>query len=904
VNPIYQEMLRYAREGVSVLPIDTRTKRPAASLLPIMEDPETGEVGPSWKPFQIDIAGASQLARWGNVKAFASVCGKVSGGRVVIDFDNKPAGTADRFFAAWLESVGSLAEGLPVSGTQGDGYQVAFRMASPIGNEKLAWTVNDDEETGRSVAIETRGKGGYQVNPPSIGPNGTYRIISGDFAKPPLLSPAHAKALLDAARALDEAPYTRQEMQSAAAVPTRTDRVRPSLNGHASVIDAYNECHDVRSVLESFGYTRHGKRMLRPGASPTSEPGVTFTTRNGKEIAYCHSTNDPLHGPHAHDAFSVCCQLRHGGEFKAAVRIEAANMGLPPASAKAEGCNKAPASIPATVAATKAPVELPAEWRPFPVDKLPNAFARFVREADRALQIDGAFVALPLLAAAGAAIGNTHLALIKSGFTQPAVLWAAPVALSGEGKSPGMREALQFVWKTQNALHADYQGKQADYQAEKVQWEAVPKKERTAAEPIPPMLEHVVITDATTEAIAVRLWTSSRGLLSAPDELAGLFRGFNAYKKGGGDVESWLGFYDAGAVKIDRKTALVSTIILPRAFVGLCGGIQPGVLASIFNDEHFDSGLSARFLFAMPPGRQRTWNEEVVSDDVRSDVARVFEALYALPLEMDGGDIRPTCLPLTDDAKKLWGAWFNEIEAERSRATEETPYITALPKIRSAAVRLALIFQIVSHVSGECLSDSSIHATNMARGIELARWFKHEQSRVYKALAMSKADRALARLVQSVRDMGGRVSVRDWQRKRSLKSREDAESELQSIIDHRLASWGYDQNENGGRPSKFVTLNDITPADDAESEGYVCQTTTDIKRGNSLSLTPQPHGQTTDDQLSNSNSSDTDITPGDDIANEGSVISDAMNPSEADERDAVRWADGIDPLVGSTEGVI
>ena len=47
-------------------------------------------------------------------------------------------------------------------------------------------------------------------------------------------------------------------------------------------------------------------------------------------------------------------------------------------------------------------------YQPFPVDALPEAIRGYVMAAARAIGCDPAFVALPLLAALAAAIGNTR----------------------------------------------------------------------------------------------------------------------------------------------------------------------------------------------------------------------------------------------------------------------------------------------------------------------------------------------------------------------------------------------------------------------------------------------------------------------------------------------------------------
>ena len=120
-NELLDAMITSRAAGISIIPIDHRTKRPAMRLLP------TGDDGkPTWAPFQEAITDEASIRRWANsCKAFAVVCGKVSGGLLVLDFD------VPRFYDAWRETVGSLAVGLPVQQTGGGGFQVYVRTGNP-----------------------------------------------------------------------------------------------------------------------------------------------------------------------------------------------------------------------------------------------------------------------------------------------------------------------------------------------------------------------------------------------------------------------------------------------------------------------------------------------------------------------------------------------------------------------------------------------------------------------------------------------------------------------------------------------------------------------------------------------------------------------------------------------------
>ena len=199
--------LDYLADGVSLVPCSAKTKQPDNNLLP------TGEDGrPTWKPYQTEPASAATVESWfaRGCQSVAAIGGTVSGGLLIIDFDEA------RFYDSWQEQVGSLAEGLPVqrTGREGGGFQVWLRCPEPGRNEKLAWVPDEAEDSGRKVAIEIKGEGGYCVAPGSLHPSGRrYQAIAGDFANIPTVPQAVADALIAAARKLDEAPLTRKERE-------------------------------------------------------------------------------------------------------------------------------------------------------------------------------------------------------------------------------------------------------------------------------------------------------------------------------------------------------------------------------------------------------------------------------------------------------------------------------------------------------------------------------------------------------------------------------------------------------------------------------------------------------------------------------------------------------------------
>ena len=306
------------------------------------------------------------------------------------------------------------------------------------------------------------------------------------------------------------------------------------------------------------------------------------------------------------------------------------------------------------------------------------------------------------------------------------------------------------------------------------------------------------------------------------DELAGFFSGMNQYRaKGGNDRESYLAFYDAGAAKVDRKSATPPTIFIPRAFVTVTGMIQPGALARALGPAELDSGLAARFLLAAPPPRPATWRPGGVSDAARDGWRDVLARMLDAPLPE-----HPVLVPPSGAAMRLWAAAHDRLEQER-HAERDDRMRAARAKLIGAIPRLSLILQCVSAASGErSASVKSIDELSMTRAIVLAEWFTREVGRVYGVLGDDGGeDDILLRIERN----GGSVSVRELMRwsRAEFRTAALAESYLDSLAKEGIGRWVW--RHTRGRPSRVLMLlhagdGDESPHGGANNEGCVTVT--------------------------------------------------------------------------------
>jgi hypothetical protein len=153
--PMLTAALDYHAAGICVIPCKHADKHPLIK----------------WEGFTKERPKEKQIRTWfgKGKKNIAFICGAVSGGLIVLDFD-EPG-----LYYAWAAANPELAKAAPTVKT-GRGFQVYLRMATPCRNKKAA------------PKVDVRGEGGYVVAPPSIHPTGAiYEFVNGDLRAIPLI---------------------------------------------------------------------------------------------------------------------------------------------------------------------------------------------------------------------------------------------------------------------------------------------------------------------------------------------------------------------------------------------------------------------------------------------------------------------------------------------------------------------------------------------------------------------------------------------------------------------------------------------------------------------------------------------------------------------------------------------
>lgn len=307
------------------------------SVVPLRLDGSKGPIG-SWKIRQ------QEPPKWLDLKSdfhdkpagIGIVCGVVSGGLEVLDFD------AGELFFPWRQMVAGIVGKLPVVRTP-KGFHVYYRCDVISGNAKIAYLDGRKE-----AAIETRGEGGFVVapgSPAAVHPSGKlYEQFSGPSLPRPQLEPGgtihpgvgvpvitenERLALWRAARSFDQRGQAEAEKQHAAKQMVRELRgpVAPQSADQTTPWGHYDAAGPAwRDILEPCGWTsRDGIHWRRPGKEDDGHSAATRIADSGCEVLVVWSSSAGQLAPTGQGhrtlgKFEAYTALNHNGDRSQAAR--------------------------------------------------------------------------------------------------------------------------------------------------------------------------------------------------------------------------------------------------------------------------------------------------------------------------------------------------------------------------------------------------------------------------------------------------------------------------------------------------------------------------------------------------------------------------------------------------------
>jgi len=366
---------------------------------------------------------------------------------------------------------------------------------------------------------------------------------------------------------------------------------------------------------------------------------------------------------------------------------------------------------------------------PFPLDVLPRKMREIIDEANTTLGFPKDYLAMSMLTAVAAAVGNTHNAEHMAGWQEYCILFVALVGRPGANKSHPLSFAMQPLIDFDAEQSAIFSEAMKRYLAAL----ELPPKERVAngydTNPTEPRRIRFTMQDVTPEAVHRILSENPRGLCLYADELAAWFKNFNRYNNGS-ESEFWMSVFNHKAAMSDRKSSQ-SGVFIRNPFLCVIGTIQPKVLTELAAGNRNANGFMERILYVFPSVQAKVrWNRERKSPsfDIAAAWREILSRLIGIVPAVDScGEIIPEDVPFSPEALDRLFSWQNEV-TDRCNAEGSDTLTSIASKLEIYAVRFSFLLALADRACGD--EKKLIDADIVERAIRLTEYFRVTAAKV------------------------------------------------------------------------------------------------------------------------------------------------------------------------------
>jgi len=309
--------------------------------------------------------------------------------------------------------------------------------------------------------------------------------------------------------------------------------------------------------------------------------------------------------------------------------------------------------------------------------------------------------------------------------------------------------------------------------------------------------------DVTAERLQALLVEHAERMSVLSDE-AGIFLIMAGMYSGGmASLDVFLQGHAGTPMRVDRADRCAH-VDRPALTFGLA--LQPGVLADVASSRRFrDSGLLARFLFAMPDSNvgtrdvRRRW---AIPNYVQKEYERRLHGL------LDGRQLvasKPRVLAMTDPAREVWLDFAAEIEIQQGERGAMESIADWSSKLPGAAARIAALLELAD--SGPTAESVSLEATEKA--VRLCRLLIDHAHAAFGLLGADATDTDATAIVKWARD-GGMLSFSRRQCQKAMEGRFRSIERLEKALE-RLAQSDVSRIDKvpnrGAPPTTMIRMN-------------------------------------------------------------------------------------------------
>lgn len=469
------------------------------------------------------------------------------------------------------------------------------------------------------------------------------------------------------------------------------------------------------------------------------------------------------------------------------------------------------------------PQNLPPALRTVPAlnsNNLPDAIRDAVIDLADRLQCPPDYLAVAMLSAAGAVVGNTvgifPYANDESWEVYPA-LWGGVVGDPGSKKSPSLQSAHKPIQHLEEQAAQKHVQDMLIYEQAKAQYDQTIKASKSnkgnvfnLAPPVEPKRERFIVNDSTYQALGVILSDNQRGVLVLADELSGLLQSLDTAGQ-----EAARGFYlsgwsGTGSYTFDRIER--GTISLSRFCLSVFGGFQPDrVRAYVKQSQRGSSkndGLLQRFQLLVWPDPMphftmvdRPPNQQAISKFHQAvlNLTKLSQSAIKDARSLASG---AQLLHFTPNAQQAFNSWYGKNENMLTNGGLDPARQSHFAKYRSLIPALALLFHLLDGHPGPVCEDC------LNKAVYFSEYLKRHADRVYASV--SGHDHAAVQVLAS-RLLNGQIkdgftcrtlSLKGWS---GLATKEQAQAAIDALVEY---NWLIEsESRSGGRPSVKYALN-------------------------------------------------------------------------------------------------
>ncbi len=369
---------------------------------------------------------------------------------------------------------------------------------------------------------------------------------------------------------------------------------------------------------------------------------------------------------------------------------------------------------------------------PFPVGEMPALGAAMAITVADSVQVSEDMAACLVLGAVSAAAAGRVRVRVNAAHEEPCHLFIAMGADPSERKSACMAmvfDALYRYEQEENERRApqvrmsESTRKMLEDQLAKAGKEADKRRmaeligEIEALEDVRPY--ELILTDTTPEALSKAMARNGGRMAVVSSEGAFFNILSGSYSSAGAvNVDVVLKGYSGEPVRVERVGRAGEKI--DRACLSLCLAVQPEMLQDFLNDPTLAArGMASRFLAMMPRSKVGERREQGIPAD-ETVMERFAERIRQLL-----SDSAPLTLPLSEEARLVYGRWFDEVERDLRPGGELKDLGQGWGgKLCGNTARLAGLMTLLRE------EREAISGDTMARAVAIARWFRDQALRL------------------------------------------------------------------------------------------------------------------------------------------------------------------------------